>query len=398
MSHGSETISNTRKLIRAERRLVSAATREALRFLGGAHRQRRRSAPPGAQPDTMVIPAGAPRPAIRWTRYSPELIEDRAVQEVEELRPALSGETVDWIHVQGFGDEALLREIGEVFAIHPLALADVVNVPQRPKLDSYEDRHLIVLRMARTEEIGVELQQVSILLGPGWVISFQEHPGDVFDPVRERIRLGSSVLRQTGADFLAYALVDAVVDGYLPVLDGLADLLEELEEDAIGHPRPEILARIHSMRRLLVLLERVQRQQRDAIFALVRDEHNAFGELVRPYLRDVQDHAIHVLDTIETFREMSVGLMDIYLSSVGNRTNEVVKTLTIMATVFIPLTFVTGVYGMNFDDMPELHWRWGYAGVWAGMTAIAVGLLVWFRRRGWMWAPDDVAKPRARES
>jgi len=373
-------------LLRAEQRRLSKVTREALRFLGVAHRQTRRAAPPGARPDTMVIPGDAPRPSIHWMRYGPQAFQETEIDDPEELRAALDTEEIDWINVRGFGDEAVLRRIGEIFGIHPLALADVVNVPQRPKLDSYGDRHLIVLRMARLEAGQVELQQVSLVLGPGWVITFEEHAGDVFDPVRERIRSDASQLRRAGADFLAYALVDAVVDGYFPVLDALGDTLEHLEEHAIGHPEPQTLARIHSTRRLLLLLERVQRQQRDAMIALARNETRAFGEDVRPYLRDVQDHAIHVLDSIETFREMTVGVMDIYLSSVANRTNDVMKTLTIMASLFIPLTFVVGVYGMNFEYMPELQWRWAYPGVWLVMLGVALALLAWFRRRGWLGA------------
>jgi magnesium transporter len=332
----------------------------------------------------MVIPHDAARPTIQWMRYTPEGSEEREVTDPEELRAALATEEVDWINVRGFGDEEVLRRIGAIFGIHPLAMADIVNVPQRPKLDSYGDRHLIVLRMARLAEGEVELQQVSLVLGPGWLITFEEHPGDVFDPVRDRIRSERSVLRRSGADFLAYALIDAVVDGFFPVLDGLSDTLDQLEEHAIGHPEPQTLARIHSARRLLILLERVQHQQRDAVFTLARDEHQAFGEEVHPYLRDLQDHTIHVLDSIQTLREMTVGLMDIYLSSVSNRTNDVMRTLTIMASLFIPLTFLAGVYGMNFEHMPELHWRWGYLGFWLVMLALGLSLLGWFRRRGWL--------------
>lgn len=386
MSPRSRSTRSRSALLRAEKRLLSAATAEALRFLGLAHRQRRRTAPPGARPDTMVIPRDAPRTRVEWIRYGADSVEETEVGDPEALRAALRTEEIDWINVQGFGDEDALRRIGEIFGIHPLALADIVNVPQRPKVDRYGDRQLIVLRMARLEGLEVELQQVSLVFGPGWVLTFEERGGDVFEPVRERLRARSSLLRGSGADFLAYALIDAVVDGYLPVLDRIADILEELEERAIGHPEPETLARIHSARRLLLLLERVQRQQRNALIDLARDEHCAFGEPVRPYLRDVQDHAIHVLDSIETFREMTVGLMDIYLSSVSNRTNDVMKTLTIMASVFIPLTFVAGVYGMNFHYMPELGWRWGYPAAWTLMLVIGLALVGWFRRRGWLGA------------
>jgi len=385
--------SEPRTRIRRQRRLLGAATSQALRFFGAAHRHRRRRVPPGAPPDAMLIPQDAPRPRLQWISFDSQGCSRREVSDPVELHAVLGDGRVDWINVVGFGDEALLRRLGEVLGIHALAMADVVNAPQRPKVDAYGDRHLIILRMARLEEQGIDLQQVSLVLGPGWVVSFEEHEGDVFGPVRERIASDASLLRRSGADFLAYALVDAVVDGFFPVLDRISDSLEELEEFAIGHPEPETLARIHSLRRLLLLLERVQRQQRDAVMLLTRNEHNAFGAEVRPYLLDLQDHAIHVLDSLESFREISVGLMDIYLSSVGIRANDVMKTLTIMASVFIPLSFLAGVYGMNFEYMPELGWRWGYPVLWVVMLGVAFGLLAWFRRRGWLGS--DAPEPGA---
>jgi len=341
----------------------------------------------------MAIARDAPRPRIEWIRYSPAAVEERVVTDVADLTPALADDAIDWIHVAGFGDEEQLRGLARIFGIHPLALADIVNVPQRGKVDSYGAQQLIVLRMARLVDHEVELQQLSMVLAGSCVVTFEEHAGDVFDPVRERLRAEGSHLRSAGADFLAYALVDAVVDGYFPVMDSLSDVLDELEEAAIGAPVPHTLARIHAVRRLLVHLSRIQRQQRDALLMLSRLENGAFGEEVRPYLRDVQDHAIHVLDTLETLREMSIGVMDVYLSSVGNRTNEVMKTLTVMASLFIPMTFVAGVYGMNFDNMPELHWRWGYPGVWGVMLAMAAGLMGWFARRGWLGG----SRPRAKD-
>jgi magnesium transporter len=373
-------------VLRTERRLISAATHEALRFLGRAHGRRRSRPEPGAQPHAMAVPADAPAPRIEWVRFTCDAFEERVVADVAELRAARGSDTVDWIHVQGFGDEAQLRALAEVFEIHPLALADIVNIPQRAKVDVYDRHQLIVLRMARSVDHQIELQQLSLVIADGWVLTFEEHPGDVFDPVRARLRSSGSSIRRAGADFLAYALIDAVVDGFFPVVDTLSDVLDDLEEAAIGDPEPHTLARIHSVRRLLIHLARTQRQQRDALLALSRQDDGPFGESVRPYLRDVLDHAIHVLDTIEVLREMTVGVMDIYLSSVSNRTNDAMKTLTVMASLFIPLSFIAGVFGMNFDYMPELHWRWGYAAAWAVMVAVAVTLLSWFGRRGWLGA------------
>jgi len=334
----------------------------------------------------MTIEADAPPPQIEWIRYTPDALETREVEEAEALRAALADDAVDWVHVQGFGNEDRLRELAEVFGIHPLALADIVNVPQRAKFDHYEDHQLIILHMARSVDHEIELQQLSVVLGKGWVVTFDERMGDVFDPVRTRLHSAGSAIRRSSADYLGYALIDAVVDGFFPVVDSLSDMLEDLEEAAIGDPEPHTLARIHAVRRLLIHLGRTQRQQRDALLALTRQDECPFEANVQPYLRDVQDHAIHVLDTIDTLREMTVGVMDVYLSSVSNRTNDVMKTLTMMASLFIPLSFVAGVYGMNFQYMPELHWRWGYAGAWGLMVAMAAGLLTWFARRGWLGA------------
>lgn len=300
------------------------------------------------------------------------------------MRLALGSDTVDWIHVHGFGDEEQLRALAGVFGIHPLALADIVNIPQRAKVDSYEDQQLVVLRMARSLDRRIELQQLSLVVGPGWVVTFEEQASDVFDPVRARLFADGSTIRRSGADFLAYALIDAVVDGFFPMTDTLSDMLDELEEAAIGDPEPHTLARIHAVRRSLIHLARAQRHRRDALMALTHQEGGPFGKSLQPYLRDVLDQAIHVLDIIETLREMSVGVMDIYLSSVSNRTNDTMKTLTVMASIFIPLTFVAGVYGMNFDHMSELHWRWGYAAALGVMAVMTLGLLVWFTRRGWL--------------
>lgn len=370
--------------LRNERQTISAATREALGFLGRTHGIRRSRSAPGAQPHVMTIARDAPAPRIEWLSYTNEALEETLVEDVEVLHSALANDTVDWIHVQGFGDEDQLRALADVFGIHPLALADIVNIPQRAKVDGYGDQQLVVLRMARSADGEIELQQLSLVLGPSWVLTFEEHAGDVFDPVRARLRSASGKIRSSGADFLAYALIDAVVDGFFPVADALSEMLDDLEERAIADPEPHTLARIHSVRRLLIHLERTLRQQRDALLTLTRDGQRAYGENVRPYLRDVQDHAMHVLDTIEILREMTVGVMDIYLSSVSNRTNDVMKTLTVMASCFIPLTFLTGVYGMNFDHMPELHWPWGYAAAWGVMALVGLSLLAWFGRRGWL--------------
>jgi magnesium transporter len=334
----------------------------------------------------MVVPTDSAKPTIRVLTFTEEGHDERAVGRVGELRDLIGveGRTV-WVDIEGFGDHAALSEIGDLFGIHPLAMADLVHVPQRPKAEMYDDRLLIIMHMALLSEAGeIEIEQVGLVLGPGWVVSFRERKGDVFDPVRERIRLGGTRMRRMGADYLAYALLDAVVDGYFPVIETLGGVIDALEEEVIEDASRATLARIHATGRTLTTLHRVQWRQRDAVVSLLRDDELPFSESVRPYLRDVHDHAFQTLDAIETFREMVVGLMDLYLSSTSVRLNEVMKTLTIVATIFIPLTFVTGVYGMNFDHLPELHWRWAYPVFWGLMLALAGGLLLWFRRRGWL--------------
>jgi len=383
-------------LFQRGRRLVAEAAQlpvDALRFLGTPTRARHRRPPEGAAPGEMVLPPDAAATSIKLVRYGPGRQEEQTITDVSQLRDLVSEPGLtSWIDLQGFGDHDAIEGIGQELGIHPLAMADVVHIPQRPKAELYDGRLLVVSQMARLSENGeIVVEQVSVVLGPGWVVTFQETPGDVFDPVRARIRSETTRIRQMGADFLAYALIDAVVDGFFPVIEAIGGVVEALEEEVIEGAGKSTLARIHATRRTLLTLHRVQWSQRDAIALMLRDEDFPISDGVKVYLRDAHDHAFQTLDAIETYRDMVVGLMDLYLSSTSNRLNEVMKTLTIVATIFIPLTFVTGVYGMNFEFMPELHSRWGYATVWGVMLAIAVGLVLWFRARGWIDSegPDD---------
>ncbi len=363
--------------------------RQVRRVRGSRTGFRRRAPPAGTSPGSFRVPEDAPPPRIRVFAYGPDRCKERETTDVASLRPASGTPGVTWIDVEGFGDQRTLEAIQEAFGVHPLAMADVVNVPQRPKIEDYDEQHLIITRMARvTEQHDIDLEQVSLIHGPGWVLTFQERPGDVFDPIRERLRNGAGSLRRAGSDYLAYALLDAVVDGYFGVLEQLGSQLEGLEEEVIARPSRSALARIHAVRRTLLNLHRIQWGQRDMLNRALRDEGGPFGDPVRVYLRDVHDHAIQILDVIETYRETVAALMEIYLSSVSNRLNEVMKTLTVMATIFIPLTFIVGVYGMNFEHMPELHWRRGYAVVWGVMLVVAAGLFAWFWRRGWLGGGD----------
>jgi magnesium transporter len=297
------------------------------------------------------------------------------------------------VNVQGLGNEKILRRIGEIFSIHPLALADAVNVPQRPKFESYELHHLLIARQAEFDPQGqIYCEQISLAFAPGYVVMFQEDPGDCFDPVRNRIRNGAPV-RHSGADFLAYALLDCLIDNYFPILETLGVQLEALEDEVMQTPSKRILAKIQVVRRQLLLLHRTAWQQRDATNAFMREEASHFTPSQRVYLRDAYDHAVQVIDTIETYREITVSLVDVYLSSINNRMGEVMKVLTVMTSIFIPLTFIAGVYGMNFEYMPELEVWWGYPAVLALMAAVGVGLFIFFKRRGWIGREDSDLEP-----
>ncbi|MCA9502094.1 MAG: magnesium/cobalt transporter CorA [Myxococcales bacterium] len=386
-------------LVERGRRLVRASADiplEALEFLGLPLMRTRRRPPQGATPGEMVVPMDAPPPEIRYLHFARERLEEGLVADPKELaRLIAQPDGVTWIDVAGFGDRGVLESIAAVLAIHPLAMADVVHVPQRPKAELHDDRLLVVTQMARVALSGeVDIEQVSFVLGPGWVASFQERPGDVFDPIRARIRTPATRIRESKADYLLYSLVDAVIDGFFPVVEALGGVIEELEEEVLQSTSPASLARIHATRRTLLTLHRLQWRQRDAVNSMLRDEDLPLSPAVKPYLRDAHDHAFQTLDAIETYRDMVVGLMDLHLSAASHRMNEVMKTLTIVATIFIPLTFLAGVYGMNFDHMPELHWRWGYPAAWLSMIGIGAGLVWWFRRRGWLGDGHRDADPR----
>ena len=254
------------------------------------------------------------------------------------------------------------RSWGSATDFHPLVLEDILNTDQRPKMEEYGDYLYIVLKMLHDKGKGnqIEAEQVSLVLGPNFVFSFQESGGDVFDQIRERLRTGKGRLRKMGADYLAYTLVDAIVDYYFVILEKLGERIELLEEELVAHPRTETLKEIHTLKREMIFLRKAVWPLREVISGLQRGESPLVQKTTGIYLRDVYDHTIQVIDTIETFRDMLSGVLDIYLSSVSNRLNPVMKVLTIIATVFMPLTFLAGVYGMNFKYMPELEWRWGY--------------------------------------
>jgi len=317
-------------------------------------------------------------------RYDKEQLLERSGVRIDELPALIVPGQVTWIEVEGLGDEAALRRIAELVKLHPLALADIVNVGQRPKAEAYPEFELVICRVACPRAAKeYDLEQVSLVLGRETVVSFHEGERDVFEPVRERIRRGGMV-RTMGAGYLAYALVDVLVDGYYPVVDALGDKLESLEERLMARPTQRLLAETHRVRRDLLTFVRVVHQQRDAVGAMMRADHPLIGEAVRVYLRDSLDHALQISDVLDTYHELALGLMEVYHSSLSYRTNEIIKVLTILSSIFIPLTFIVGVYGMNFEYMPELHWRYGYLLTWGIMLGVVGGLLFYFRRNGWL--------------
>jgi len=341
---------------------------------------------PGSLPGTLSIDEDAYPSFIVLIDYNESHANRVTNLTADACTPYLTSDSVSWLDIQGLGSEDLLLGLGRIVGLHPLLLEDVVNVPQRPKVEDYTDQLLIISQMVmpKPKEDGFWIEQVSFVLGKTYLLTFQEEPErDCFEPVRARIRGHKGKIRQAGADYLAYALLDAIIDGFFPVLEDYGERIEALEDEVILNPSHQTLEKIYQVRRELLALRRSIWPQRSAINSLIRDGSDLISSDVRIYLRDCYDHTIQVLDMVETYRELASGLMDVYLSSVSNKMNEVMKVLTVMSTVFIPITFIAGVYGMNFQYMPELTWRWGYLVCWGVMIAIAASLCFFFWRRGW---------------
>jgi magnesium transporter len=352
-------------------------------------KRRKRYHPPGTQPGTLVAheeAQGTPV-RVRTFRYDAGRCEERDVSAAEV--PALSAPEggVLWVDVSGLSDPSVVRAIGERFGFHTLALEDVLNVPQRPKVEWYDEHLLVVLREIRHPE---PAEQVSFFLGDRVVVSFQERPGDCFDPVRDRLRQGKGRIRAEGADFLLYSLCDSVLDAFFPTLERLGDAVEEMEGQVLASPVPETFLAIRRMKRELLAVRHAVWPARDALNLLLIEEHDLIRPGTKVFFRDCYDHTIQLMDMVETFREMASGLVDEYMSAVSNRMNEIMKVLTVMATIFIPLTFIVGIYGMNFDtkaspyNMPELTWAYGYPALLLFMAGVAGGMLYYFRRKRWI--------------
>lgn len=308
------------------------------------------------------------------------------LKNIAEYTPKLGEDAVTWLNVSGIHDLDIIHRVGKIFDLHPLLMEDVVSTDQRPKMEDYGNYAYITLKMLYFRKDGTEIitEQVSIILGKNYVLTFQEPEGDVFDPVRDRIRNGKGRIRNLGSDYLAYALIDAIVDNYFIILEKMGERLEDLADQVIAAQGGRTLETIHGLKRELIYLRKAVWPLREAISGLYRGETSLIAETTGPYLRDVYDHTIQIIDAIESFRDLLSGMLDIYLSNASNRLNQVMKVLTMIATIFIPLTFIAGVYGMNFKHMPELEWRWGYPVVWLIMLGLGVTMLILFRRKRWL--------------
>ena len=316
--------------------------------------------------------------------YDEKNIEEKIVESIEECFPYKDKSTVTWINIDGVHDVDVIKKIGTCFNIHPLVQEDIVNTGQRPKFEDFEKFIYIVLKMLYQPKDEIISEQVSIILGKDFVISFQESTGDVFNFIRERLRNSKGRIRKMGSDYLAYALFDAIVDNYFSILEKLGEKIESIEMEVVDNPTPKTVQAIHNLKRELIYLRKSVWPLRELIGKLQRNESKLIEKSTDVFLRDVYDHTIQVIDTVETFRDMTSGLLDVYMSSVSNKTNEVMKVLTIFAAIFIPLTFIAGVYGMNFQYMPELSIPWAYPAVWIVIIIVCISLLVYFKHKKWL--------------
>lgn len=347
---------------------------------------------PGSIPGTLNIEEDAELPEIVLIDYN----RDRATK-ISNLTPEaclehLDTQSVSWVDVKGLGSENILKRLGRIFQLHPLVLEDVVNVPQRPKVEDYPQQLVIITQMAvlKPSGKGFWLEQVSLVVGKNYLLTVQEKPDkDCFLPVRKRIKYNKGSIRNMGADYLAYALWDAIIDGFFPVLEVYGEKIEDLEDEVLFNPNNTSLADVYQVKRELLALRRAIWPQRNALNTLIRDGSKAIDPEILVFLRDCYDHTVQIIDIIETYRELASSLTDIYLSAISNRMNEVMKLLTVISSIFIPLTFIAGIYGMNFDpkvspwNMPELSWYFGYPLCWLLMASTTIALVYFFWRRGW---------------
>ncbi|MFH1057763.1 MAG: magnesium/cobalt transporter CorA [Pseudomonadota bacterium] len=350
---------------------------------------RRRLADMAALPPGALVHVGEQRTdttRISILDYDQDGVRAVDAPDDQQIKDYAARPSVTWFRVEGLHQVDVIAKLGQAFGLHPLVLEDIVNTSQRPKVEEY-DHYLYIVTKAvlwDDEEDDWRTEQISLILGEHYVLSFQESQHPLFDPVAQRITSAKGRHRTAGPDYLAYSLLDSVVDCYFPVLESLGDRSEELEDELLGRPNAGSLKELHELRSLALLLRKAGWPLREVMGALERRDLDQVHPATRVYLRDAYDHAVQIMDAVETYRDMLAGMLDLYLSSISNRMNEVMKVLTIIATIFMPLSFLAGLYGMNFDYMPELKWRWGYFAVLGLMAAVAGGMLLYFRRKKWL--------------
>ncbi len=341
-------------------------------------------------PGSVESKKDAPPPVMTVVAYGPTELVEKEIKSPNEIDAFLEKYPVTWVNVDGLGDASVVKEIGQMFKFHNLALEDVMTFHQRAKVEVYDDQYYIVAHMLKWIDDEIKVEQLNIFLGKNFVVTFQDGPIDCMDPARERIRKGTGKLRSSGPDYLAYSLLDTVIDSYFPILENYGDSLEDLEEQIIEKPSRSVIGKIHKIKRDLLILRRSIWPLREAVNSLLRDTPEAFSKETLIHFRDCYDHAVQILDFIETYRELSADLQDVYLSSISNRMNEVMKVLTIITTLCVPPTLVAGIYGMNFDNnvspynMPELRWHYGYPFALGLMVVIAILTLVIMWLQGWL--------------
>ena len=360
------------------------------KFFSSMHLRSRRHAKPGSHPGAIVVDPDAPTPqitVIQYNRQSYSKIDDLDPRElVQQLKP----DTITWVNVDGLGSADIIRQIGNAFSIHSLALEDIVNVHQRAKVEQYDDHLFIVARMLTVDDGHLGTEQVSLVMGKNYVVTFQETPGDCLDGVRKRLQKSTGRVRSAGADYLAYAILDAIVDGYFPVLDEYSEQLDILEEQLTTHKAHHLVSAIHKVRSDYYMIRKAIWPHREMLNTLIRDMNTWFDKETHTYLRDCYDHIVQIVEIVETSREIASDIRDFHFTQISIRQNEIMKVLTVISSVFIPLSFVTGLYGMNFDvqaspyNMPELHWAYGYPAALCAMGTIALAMLIFFWKLGWL--------------
>ena len=342
----------------------------------------------GLIPGTLIHIGNKKTDKIKLTEFTFNESEFKEIEitEIEQFKPSLNKDVVTWLNMDGIHKVEVVEKIGEIFGLHRLLLEDILNTQHRPKAEYYDDHMLFTLKMLGLNKTKSKIisEQISIVLGKDYLVSFQEKEGDLFEQVRNRIRTKKGKIRQKKSDYLFYALIDAVVDNYFLIIENFSERVEELEEKVLNNPNEGTLGEIQKLKKQLIILRKAVYPLREAVSSVVKDDENLFDDENAKYLRDVYDHTIHIIESIESQRDVVSGLKDLYISEISNRMNNTMKVLTIIATIFIPLTFIAGIYGMNFENMPELKSEWGYLIVWCLMIVIAAAMLFYFKRKKWL--------------